>query len=204
MKKTLVLIAAVLGIGIVGFFQFLNKQPKAMPEHALVFPQPRAIEGFHLIDQDGKAFTEKDLVGQWDVIFFGYTSCPDICPATLQIMQQAWKELEQQKATSDLRFIFVSVDPARDTPEKIKSYLNYFNPAFIGLTGDEQQVAHLSEQFGVFFIKNVQANDQSNYLMEHTGSVMFIDPKGEYYANLSPPFDGKILAQEVLMVKKSY
>jgi len=202
MKKTLAIIAIVLGVGLVGLFQFFNKQPPAAPEHALILPEPRPIAAFNLVDNQDKPFTEQNLIGQWDILFFGYTSCPDICPATLQMMQQAWKQLEQQNATHDVRFVFITVDPARDTPEQLSNYLNYFNPAFVGLTGDEQQIAKLSEQFGVFFIKNPQEN--GNYLMEHTGSVMFVDPKGRYYANLSPPFNADILTNDILAVKASY
>jgi protein SCO1/2 len=204
MKKTLAIVAVVLGIGIVGLFQFFNKQPGPIAEHALILPEPRAIAPFNLVDNKGNAFTEKNLLGQWDVLFFGYTSCPDICPATLQIMQKAWEQLAQKNATNDLRFIFVTVDPARDTSQQLNNYLNYFNPAFVGLTGDEQQITNLSEQFGVYFMKNIQNGDQQNYLMEHTGSVMFIDPKGRYYANLSPPFDADILVRETLAIKASY
>lgn len=204
MKKTFIIIAAILGIGVGGLFQFFNKQPAPKAAHALILPEPRAIADFNLIDNKTQPFTKKKLVGQWDVLFFGYTSCPDICPATLQIMQKAWEQLGQQNATSDMRFIFVTVDPARDTPEQLNNYLTYFNPAFTGLTGDEQQIARLSEQFGVYFIKSVQNNDEKNYLMEHTGSVMFIDPKGRYYANLSPPFDANILVKETLAIKASY
>jgi protein SCO1/2 len=208
MKKTTLIVALIVMISLLGFYQFWKKQqPNSdvpAPQSALILPQPRAIAAFNLIDNTGKTFTEENLKGQWDVLFFGYTSCPDVCPNTLNIMQQAWEILEKENETHNIRFVFVSVDPVRDSAEQLNRYVTYFNPQFMGLTGDEPQIQKLGEQFGVFYIQTPNKNDPKDYLIEHTGSVMFVDPDGHYYANLSPPFTAELLAHDVRVVKQSY
>jgi protein SCO1/2 len=204
MKNTTLIVALILIIGGLGLYKFWQKQPAPTTETALILPEPRSIAPFALVDNNDKLFTERDFKGQWDVLFFGYTSCPDICPNTLNIMQQAWEILDKQNETHDLRFILVSVDPARDTPEQLNKYVTYFNPKFVGLTGQESQIQKLGEQFGVFYIHTPNKNDPKDYLIEHTGSVMFVDPNGHYYANLSPPFTAEILAKDTLIIKQSF
>ena len=204
MKKTSLIIALVLIIGFAGFYQFIKKQPLPNAQEALIFPEPRVVAPFSLTDNNDKTFTERDLRGVWNIFFFGYTHCPDICPNTLRIMQQAWEILDKQQKTSNLRFIFVSVDPARDTPEQLNKYITYFNPKFLGLTGSEVQITKLGEQFGIFYVKETANTSTTDYLIEHTGSVMFVDPEGRYYANLSPPFTADVLAHDILVAEQHY
>jgi protein SCO1/2 len=204
MKKTYLIIGLVLIVAFAGFYQFFAKQPLPEPESALIFPEPRVLAPFSLTDQHDKTFTERDLRGVWNFFFFGYTNCPDVCPATLRLMQQAWEILDKQQKADNVRFIFVSVDPERDTPENLDKYVSYFNPKFLGLTGSELQISRLGEQFGVFYVKESGAGAPDNYLIEHTGSVMFVDPEGRYIANLSPPFTAETLANDILIAEQHY
>ena len=205
MKKTYLTVGLILVIALAGVYQFFAKQPLPQAESALIFPEPRVLAPFSLTDDHDKTFTERNLQGVWSFFFFGYTNCPDICPATLRLMQQAWEILDKQQKTAKVQFIFVSVDPARDTPENLHKYVSYFNPEFVGLTGSETQITKLSEQFGVFYVKEtLQGINDKNYLIEHTGSVMFVDPQGRYVANLSPPFTPEILAADIVVVQQHY
>ena len=207
MKKTYLIVGLVLVIAFAGFYQFLEKKPVTPPESALIFPEARVLAPFSLTDNHDKTFTERNLHGVWSFFFFGYTHCPDICPATLRLMQQAWEILDKQQQADNLQFIFVSVDPARDTPAVMDKYITYFNPKFVGLTGSEEQITKLGEQFGVFYVKTPGSEAQqteNNYLIEHTGSVMFIDPQGRYFANLSPPFTAEVLANDILIAQQHY
>lgn len=205
MKKTYLILGLVLVVALAGVYQFFVKQPLPQAQSALIFPEPRVLAPFSLTDNNNKTFTERNLQGVWNFFFFGYTNCPDICPATLRLMQQAWEILDKQHKTDNLQFIFVSVDPARDTAENMNQYITYFNPKFVGLTGSETQIAKLGEQFGVFYIKEtLNGADDDNYLIEHTGSVMFVDPKGQYVANLSPPFTAEVLANDILIAQQHY
>ncbi len=204
MKKTSLIIGLILVIGFAGLYQFWQKQPLPVPEEALILPEPRVLAPFSLTDSHDKTFTERSLKGKWNIFFFGYTHCPDICPATLRLMQQSWELLNKQQDTKDIQFIFVSVDPVRDTPEQLNKYITYFNPDFIGLTGSEQQITKLGEQFGIFYIKATEGRAANDYLIEHTGSVMFVDPEGRYFANLSPPFTAEVLANDIVVAQQHY
>lgn len=130
---------------------------------------------FILTDQDGKKFGTKDLRGKIVLLFFGYTNCPDVCPLTLARYGAAYKLLGD--GGNDVQSVFVSVDPRRDTPEKLKKYLGYykFNP--IGLTGTEEEVAKVSQMYKIIFVKRLTGNS-SGYLFDHSTASFLIDKKG--------------------------
>lgn len=145
---------------------------------------PLAVTGtpFTLQSTAGGTFTEEDLVGKPSLVFFGYTNCPDVCPTTLA-ESVAWKE--QLGITDDqLRTIFVTVDPERDTPELLKSYLGGFDPDVIGLVGDAEQTAAAKASFGVMSEKG-EARDDGFYLVNHTANVFLIDRDGRFQSTIA-------------------
>ena len=131
----LVLIAIIVG----GFVKQIS-QPRVMTKSelklngAFMFDTPRAIPDFSLVDHRGEPFTAEDLEGQWTLMFFGFTYCPDICPTTMAFLSRFTAELEGLPEHEDTRVVMVSVDPARDTTERLAEYVPYFNPAFVGVT----------------------------------------------------------------------
>lgn len=130
----------------------------------------------------GETFTQDDLVGTPTLMFFGYTHCPDVCPMTLA-EATGWKEalgLEDD----ELRIVFVSVDPTRDTLEHTRSYLSNFGPDVMGLVGDEAQTEQIKRSYGVFSEK-VEAEGTTEYLVNHTASVFMIDEKGEFFGTIA-------------------
>jgi protein SCO1/2 len=144
---------------------------------------PLAVTGtpFALESTAGGLFTEKDLAGKPSLVFFGYTYCPDVCPTTLAETLM-WKR-ELGISDDQLRTIFVTVDPARDTTEVLKSYLGGFDPDVIGLVGNAEQTAAVKAAFGAQS-ENMAANEDGFYLVKHTALVFLIDRNGRFQGTI--------------------
>ncbi len=137
---------------------------------------------FALTDQNGVMRTEKDYRGKYMLVFFGYTYCPDVCPTTLAVMSAA---LDKLGARADkIVPLFITVDPKRDTPEKLKSYLGSFGPRFVGLTGDSKDIAEVAKEYRVYYREH-PAENGGEYTVDHSGVVYLMDPGGAFLANYS-------------------
>ncbi len=153
---------------------------------------------FTLVDQNGRAFTDKDLRGKYALIYFGYTHCPDVCPTTLQAMTDA---LDQLGALADrIQPVMISVDPERDTPTQLKDYLSNFRKGFIGLTGTPEQVRQAAQAFRVFYRKvladkgEADKAESGDYLMDHSSIIYLMDPDGRYVDHFPSSIDADRLA----------
>jgi len=186
MNKLFYLIAAVAA-GAIGFLAFQKSAELPQPEHALYYEQARDIKPFELTDHHNQAFTKKQLSGKWSWIFFGYTSCPDVCPTTLQELNFVYDEL---KAVSDnTQILLVSVDPNRDTPEKLAQYIAYFNKEFIALTGNHGVLFPFARNVGLMYAINEPVGedpDKNNYLVDHSSSLVLVNPQGKIAAIFRP------------------
>ncbi len=149
----------------------------------LLFPsQPQQGAGkvpiggpFRLTSHEGKPFTEENLKGKPFVVFFGFTHCPEVCPTTLYDLTQ---DLEALGRDADkMRVAFITVDPARDTPELMKTYLASFDPRIVGLTGTEDEIAAVAKAYKVYYRK---VPTDSDYTMDHTATILLMDSKGEF------------------------
>ncbi len=141
-------------------------------------PAPAAVGGpFQLVDQNGKPADETLLKGKWTVVFFGFTYCPDVCPTTLQALAAAQQQLGPK--ADKLQVVLISLDPARDTPAQLKTYLasDAFPKGIIGLTGTPEQVAAAAKAYRVYFKKNGEGAD---YLVDHSTAAYLMDPKGRF------------------------
>lgn len=140
---------------------------------------------FALVYDAGKRVTDKDFRGRYMLVFFGYTHCPDICPAGLQLISAA---LENLKGKADrIAPIFISVDPERDTPEKLGAYVKNFNSRLIGLTGTPQEIAAVAKAYKVYYKKVPSADgNPDDYAMDHTGIIYVMDPQGDFVAHFTP------------------
>lgn len=165
-------------------------------ETATVLSEPMTVPAFRLIDHHGQPFTEKSLHGHWAFFFFGYTYCPDVCPTTLTVLNQVSKLLQENKTTIFPRFIFVSVDPARDTIERLANYVTYFNSAFIGVTGLEEQIQALTRPLGIAYWRSSDSVSNDSYLVDHSASLLLVDSEGQLRALISPPHDAKAIAKD--------
>jgi protein SCO1/2 len=141
---------------------------------------------FTLVNQDGRTVTERDYDGRYRLIYFGYTFCPDVCPNTLQKLMKAFQSFASKAPdrAAKVQPIFITIDPARDTPAVMKQYVNAFDPRLVGLTGTPAQVAAVSKEFAVFSQK-VESKGSSDYLMDHSSVPMLFGPKGEPIALLT-------------------
>jgi protein SCO1 len=144
--------------------------------HGLQLQSPRVAEDFTLPTSTGEAMSLSDFRGKYVVLVFGYTYCPDVCPTTLNDVQQMLKALGAQRA-EDVQVVMVSVDPERDTPEQLATYLNYFDPSFVGMTGTVEEIQPVARQFGIFFERQPGSSNTS-YLVDHSAAVTLIDPDG--------------------------
>jgi len=183
---TLIVAAGALVAGVMLFGQ-LNK--KATVEFALHYQQARDVKPFELTDHSGKAFNNESLKAHWSWMFFGYTSCPDVCPTTLQEMNFIYDEL---KAIADnSQVLLVSVDPKRDTQEKLASYIGYFNPEFKALHGDHGTLFPFARNLGLMYAINEPDEHEhgqtvGNYLVDHSASLVLINPAGKVEAIFKP------------------
>ncbi|GGY49395.1 cytochrome c oxidase assembly protein [Bacterioplanes sanyensis] len=163
-----------------------NDPAKLIQQDGLVlFPRPLPVAPFQFVDEHGDAIDQQQLQGRWQVLFFGYTYCPDICPMTLTHLNRSWKKLtpvQQQQ----LGVVMVSVDPQRDTPQSLQSYMEYFNPAFRAMTGNPQSLQRLATQLHAVY-NRVERPDGQAYLMDHSANLVVLDPKGRYRGYIAPP-----------------
>lgn len=176
--RTLLFIAAgVLAFGL-GLWLNFGLMPDRVdpPAIAGIFLEPpRPVEDFTLIDQEGQPLTRERWGGQWTFLYFGYTFCPDVCPLTLLELSKMQKILARENLDQNNTYLFISVDPARDTPERLGKYVPYFNPKFQGATGTPEQLAGLAKQFGVYY--KIPDAPEGNYTVDHSSTVLLIDPQ---------------------------
>ncbi|PID61492.1 MAG: SCO family protein [Gammaproteobacteria bacterium] len=154
-----------------------------------VFPADfKRIPAFSLTSADGEPIDESVLAGQWNVMFFGYTHCPDVCPISLHVMKLATAELEANGVVAP-QVVFVTVDPKRDTAERMKEYVGYFNEDFLGITGDEAAIHELSRELGIVSAVTANEDDPENYIVDHTASMLVVDPEGRIRGKLNSPHE---------------
>jgi protein SCO1/2 len=163
-----------------------------------VIDPPGLAPNFTLTDTKGQAFQLASQKGQIVLLFFGYTHCPDECPATLAVMKQVWAGLGNK--TDRVKFDFITVDPERDTTSIIRAWLDKFNPDFIGLTGSMAQLQSVWKAYGVTVIKN---NDGPDYSMTHSLNVYLVDEQGNLHVIYDYPFSQDALLKDLLHLLNS-
>ena len=139
---------------------------------------------FTLTDSTGKRVTEQSFRGKYMLLFFGYTSCPDICPAGLQLMAGALEKLGPK--AERITPVFISVDPERDTPEKLAGYVRNFDPRLVGLTGTPEEIAAVAKAYKVYYAKTPSKEHPDDYTMDHTSIIYVMDPNGEFVTHFTP------------------
>ncbi|HKJ61351.1 MAG TPA: SCO family protein [Hyphomicrobiales bacterium] len=170
----IVVIAFSIGMGIALFLRHDAQQGG-------VVQSGKALIGgeFSLTNQKGEPVTDKDFHGKYMLVSFGYTFCPDVCPAELQLMTDAMDKLGDKQ--SEVVPVFVTIDPARDTVEKMRDYVSNFHPRMVGLTGTEEQIKQAAEAYHVFYAKTeTEKADDQYYLMDHSAFIYLMDRNGQY------------------------
>jgi len=189
-------VALVLGLTV---NKVLNGQRQADPTRLLdagivLLPQPRTVPAISLTDQDGKPIAMNELKDKWSLLFFGYTFCPDICPTTLAQMREL-KGLLPEAARDRVRIVMVSVDPNRDTPQQLKQYLGYFDPAFLGATGELASIQKLANAVSIPFIP--ADTSKENYTVDHSGNLVVIGPDGTQRGFIRAPLNNQKLKEQL-------
>ena len=160
----------------------------------ILLPQSRSLPELSLTNQDGQAVAVDQLKDQWSLLFFGYTFCPDICPATLAQLRQLQGQLPPE-TLAKLRIVLVSVDPHRDTPEQLKKYLDYFDAGFIGLTGEQATLQKLANAVSIPYIP--ADTSKENYTVDHSGNLVIIGPDGKQRGFIRAPINNTKLAAQL-------
>ena len=190
-RLTVAVIAVFMVIVVASFIHRVQMPRVLTPSEmkingAYLFETPRNIGNFELIDHKGEAFTPAWFNGGWTLVFFGFTTCPDVCPTTMSFLNEFLGQLEGTEA-SDTRVVMVTVDPARDTVEQLAGYVPYFNPDFIGVTGDFLEIHKLATALNTPFRK--VPGQGENYQVDHSSNVVLINPRGDYHGFFKAPLD---------------
>jgi len=198
----LVIAAAAMAGGIWTAQQLLQRSGKVDELASLRFPEARKIGAFELLDHTGAPFNNAALHNRWSFVFFGYTHCPDVCPATLSVLNSVAQRLSDSEPPA--RFIFVTVDPQRDTPEQLARYVTYFNGDFLGVTGTPDAIAQLTSELGVMSVQIANEASPENYQVDHTAAVFLFDPDGRYHAVFTPPLAADEMARAFSIMQDDF
>jgi len=191
LRLTLLVTLALLALvgGAIAVFNQLQGSQQ-LPAHATVLPTPLPLPDFTLLDDSGTPFDRQSLQGEWNLVFFGFTNCPDICPATLQQLAIARNKVLAADNGQDSSFpqiVLVSVDPERDSVATMREYVANFGAGIKGVTGNIDELRKLTSTLGIFFEKS--ADDSDNYNVAHSAVVLLINPRGELHALFGAPHD---------------
>jgi len=178
-KLSLIVVGVVLGIVLSLGGAWLYYETSFNYQGVLIDP-PAMAPDISLVDQDGSPFHLEDQRGKLVLVFFGYTHCPDVCPITLSEFKQVKAALGEQ--AGQVEFVFITVDPQRDTPERIQGYLKNFDPEFTGLTGTERQLAEVWKAYGVYQQRQ-DSGSAAGYLVDHSARTYLIDRQGQWRLN---------------------
>lgn len=193
---------AALALGLAGGYWWQQRAAPApqLQRATLVTGDSQPLQDFRLQDQDNNAFTRERLKGRWSLLFFGYTHCPDICPLTLAEAKGLYSSLKGTPYQADTQVVFVSVDPKRDTPEVLKRYVGYFNPAFVGVTGPRAQLDRLARPLGIYYAYQGNGDD---YAVDHSAVMVLIGPQAKLRAIFPPPHAAAVLSSDYLAIRRA-
>jgi len=183
MNKVIFVIVACASAAIgLMFFQKISQLPK--PEHALYYQETRVVKPFELTDELGKSFTKAQLKDKWSIVFFGYTNCPDVCPTTLQKLGFIYDDLKA--IANNTQILLITVDPQRDSQEKLSQYIAFFNPEFKALRAGHEVLFPFSRNVGLMYAITSDEENAEGYLVDHSASLVLINPEGRIAAIFKP------------------
>ena len=189
-------LGAGLAIGV-----WIRGSPVSLEDiNATVLEPPAALDEFELTAHTGTPFSLESLKGKWTFMFFGYTHCPDICPTTLSTLVKMDLLIAEQDPQSDSQVVFVSVDPERDTVEKLSQYIPHFDPSYIGVTGNRAEINRFTRRLGILHVRAGEEGSE-DYLVNHSSSILLFNPDGSLRALFSGvPHDPADLADSFLKI----
>lgn len=197
MTRTIVLLIVGIVLGTAGALAVLPEARQMLIGAAGPTSTGTALIGgpFNLVNQDGKRVSDADLRGKPMLVFFGFTTCPDICPSALQVMSAALDKLGAK--AENVTPVFITIDAERDTPEKLAEYVKSFSPRLVGLTGTAEELAAVAKEYRVFNKKVTDPNAPDSYTFDHSSILYLMDGEGKYVAHFSPSTDVDKLAEQL-------
>jgi protein SCO1/2 len=181
---------------------FLLPRPDrgAPPQTATLLPEPQVLADVRFVGTDGGEVKLHDLDGNFTLLFFGFTNCPDVCPLTLAMLAEARAEIVRRAPRFVPRVLFVSVDPDRDTPERIRAYLQRFDPEFEGVTATAAELTPLLAKLGVAVERHEHGG--ADYTVVHNSAIYVLDPAARWIAVSTGPHDPKVVAGDFLRIRQ--
>lgn len=198
---TAVLFAVFLTV-MLGTYLAVKPAPPPTELEGVLRPEFKLLQPFNLVDHNNAAFNLDNLKNKWSFIFFGYTSCPDVCPTTLSTLNIVDGHLKSAQGESPIntQVVFVSVDPERDTTDKLNAYVSFFNDEFVGATSGKRDVDALSNQFGAGYMLEPESSP-GNYIVAHTSAIFLVDPFGRLVATFSQPHYPEVISSQYLQIR---
>jgi len=198
-KITLSLIITILLIGAAA--GLVQQNDNAVPGTEARLMTPKQLTAFQLTAHDLKPLNIERLKGKWTLLFFGYTHCPDVCPITLTELAQMAQQLSPE-ILSSTQFVFVSVDPQRDSPESLAEYVGYFNESFLAATGSIDALTTFARQLDSKF--SLETDPVGEPIVNHSSAMLLIDPQARYYARLKAPHYAEEILAQYLALRNNY
>ncbi|MGB0449396.1 MAG: SCO family protein [Porticoccaceae bacterium] len=188
-KLTVVAVLGFIVLVTLGFIWRMSQPVQMSAEElringAIELSTPRVFSDFELVDHRGAPFRLENLQDKWSIVFFGFTNCPDICPTTMATLAEMYADLGESEK-EQLQVVMISLDPERDTVEKMAAYVPYFNEDFIGVTGDPNFILRLTTQLNIAYTQVPLGED--NYTVDHSTQLVLINPKGHYHGFFKAP-----------------
>lgn len=199
MLRILVVALVVL---VAAMFLLPRGQRGQPPQTATILPEARPLADVRFVDKNGRPTQLSDFKGDFTLLFFGFTNCPDVCPLTLSLLAQVRADIAARAPRLAPRVLFVSVDPNRDTPQRIAAYLNGFDPEFAGVTAADEELKPLLDALGVA----VERHDHggANYNVVHNSAIYVLDANVEWIAVSTGPHDPKVVADDYLRIRQRH
>lgn len=192
------MIAVAIALGFSASLLWFKAEPIQLEAATWLGEQAKPLPKFELTDHNNKPFNNDSIKGKWQLLFFGYTNCPDICPDSLQMLANMVSLIKDDEVKQNLQVTFISVDPERDTLHKMKTYVSYFNPDFLSARADIEQVNVVTDALGILHYINKTSNGKVE--VAHSGTLTLIDPEGRFAGVFSTPHDAHKIAHDLSLL----
>ena len=201
-NQIFVTIALAIGAILLGLWLSYRTlvPPKVTPTNFTLFTPAADVSPFQLTDNNGRSYTNMSLQGHWTFIYFGFVNCQSICPMTMQLLNKMHQILLQQAQNQMPDVVMITVDPDNDTPSRLHDYVTSFNPHFLGVTGAKEQIQQLASNLNIVYTK-IKTNN--GFTIDHSNSLLLLDPTGRLIAVFTPPLDANSIAQDYQNIVRS-
>jgi len=200
-KSSIAIVALVALIGGFSISWYISSNKPIELDAGLWFgDQARALPEFELVGHNNQPLTRSSLEGKWSLMFFGYTHCPDICPASLQTLSDMIAAIEDPDVLEAVQVYFVSVDPERDKPEILAAYVTYFNATFIGATAELEKLTPLTRSMGIAHDIRNKSEANAGYDVDHSSAIVLINPQAEFAGLFGAPHEALVMARDLTRI----